>query len=89
VHGFLVEDIAKMVHHATTCSDVQRIAVHRLAELRRSGAADATIVALEKLTGLCPGVGSRKDCKILDALANGRGQLPDRECSQPVSRLPA
>lgn len=69
-HGFLVEDIAKMVDDATTCSDVQRIAVHRLAELRRGGAPDATIVALEKLIAACPGVGTRRDCKILDSLTN-------------------
>jgi DNA-binding transcriptional MerR regulator len=70
-HGFLVEDIAKMVDDATTCSDVHRVCVHRLAELRRDGDSNAAAVALGKLIALCVGVGSRKDCKVLDALTNG------------------
>lgn len=69
-HGFLIEDIAKMLDDATTCSDVRKIALHRLADLRSAGGPDATIVALENLIALCAGIGSRRDCKILDALAN-------------------
>jgi DNA-binding transcriptional MerR regulator len=70
-HGFLVEHIEKMLDDATTCSDVHRIALHRVAELRRAGGPDSTITALENLIALCVGVGSRKDCKILGALAKG------------------
>jgi DNA-binding transcriptional MerR regulator len=70
-YGFLVEHISKMLEDATTCSDVHRIALHRLADLRRIGGPEATIAVLENLIALCVGVGSRKDCKILDALANG------------------
>jgi MerR family mercuric resistance operon transcriptional regulator len=72
-HGLTVGDIAQLVDPGAlvTCGDVYAVTARRLEEIRKSGGADTPqAAALAKLLGVCTRVGPRKDCGILETLAN-------------------
>ena len=72
-YGFTVEDIAELLDPAAlvTCGDVRTLTQRRLDQIRQSGEAAAPKAdALAQLRERCAGVGSRKDCTILMALAD-------------------
>jgi hypothetical protein len=59
-------------HALVTCGDVYATANARLEEMRRSGRGETrAAIRLATLLKSCPGVGSRKDSKILQALSIG------------------
>ena len=70
--GLTHEDIGALVNPAAlvTCGDVYAIAARRLKHLRKAEKAD-TLAALhlEQASAACARVGSRKDCKLLEALS--------------------
>jgi MerR family mercuric resistance operon transcriptional regulator len=75
-HGLTVEDIGQLVDPDTlvTCGDVRTLAERRLEQMRRSGDADTPrAAALAQLREKCAGIGSRKDCTMLAALAGPGG----------------
>jgi MerR family mercuric resistance operon transcriptional regulator len=70
--GFTLDDVVQMVHPGAlvTCGDVFALTQRRLDCMRNSGAANTVAMArLEKLRETCPGIGSRRDCPIIEILS--------------------
>lgn len=70
--GFTHEDIATFIDPAAllTCGDVYTVANRRLEAMRAAGKADTQEAAcLSQISEQCTRVGTRWDCKILEALS--------------------
>ena len=70
--GFTYEDIERLVDPLSlvTCGDISQITAKRLDAMRAEGKAKTReAICLAELYASCSGLGSRKDCRILEGLA--------------------
>lgn len=70
--GYTLDDVVQLVHPGAlvTCGDVFALTQRRLDSMRNSGGAGTIAAArLKKLSEACPGIGSRRDCPILETLS--------------------
>jgi DNA-binding transcriptional MerR regulator len=74
--GYTHEDIAAFVDPVglVTCRDVYDVTHRRIEALRADGKSQTREAAcLTQLRETCPGVGTRKDCRILETLSGPDG----------------